>query len=62
MGLKDCFGLLEQEEWNIPSKETLDNIIKELEVKLYEQKMKDLYLEKEKTMQIVPEWLRKNVG
>ena len=35
---------------------------KELELKLYEQKMKDLYLEKEKTIQIVPEWLRKNVG
>ena len=34
MGLKYCFGLLEQEEWDIPSKETLDEIIKELEAKL----------------------------
>ena len=34
MGLKDCFGLLEQEEWDIPSKETIDEIIKELETKL----------------------------
>jgi len=34
MGLKDCFGLLEQEEWDIPSRDTLEAIIKELEKKL----------------------------
>tara|TARA_B100001750_G_scaffold165970_2_gene134544 strand:+ start:7359 stop:7607 length:249 start_codon:yes stop_codon:yes gene_type:complete len=34
MGLKDCFGLLEQEEWDIPSRETLEAIIEELEKKL----------------------------
>ena len=34
MGLKDCFGLLEKEEWDIPSKKVLDGIIKELELKL----------------------------
>lgn len=34
MGLKDCFGLLEKEEWEIPSREILEGIIKELEEKL----------------------------
>ena len=36
MGLKDCFGLLEKEEWDIPSKKVLDGIIKELELKFIE--------------------------
>ena len=36
MGLKDCFGLLEKEEWDIPSREVLEGIIKELEEKLWD--------------------------
>lgn len=41
MGLKDCFGLLEKEEWEIPSREILEGIIKELEEKLWDAKGSD---------------------